>query len=113
MSHEKNQKKRAKIEYNFYRIRWQRENGLMSKQIRRWFPKKPICEGGARGFTTVGLQEVKPALYLLLIGTGLSVVLMFIEIAMHKVLTRQKKKKKALTSAEKWVTVRTKLKKIF
>lgn len=68
----------------FHRIRWQRENGLMNKQKRRWFPKKPICEGGARGFTTVGIQEVKPALYLLVFGTLFSILLMFVELFAHR-----------------------------
>lgn len=27
------------------RLRWQRENGLMNRAKRRWFPKKPDCEG--------------------------------------------------------------------
>lgn len=67
-----------------FRLRWQRENGLMNRVKRRWFPKKPICEGGAKDFITVGLQEVKPALYLLIIGTSLSLILMFAEIVMHK-----------------------------
>lgn len=69
-----------------YRLRWQRENGLMNKYKRRWFPKKPICEGGARGFMTVGLQEVKPALYLLLIGTSLSLAILLFEFAVYHIV---------------------------
>lgn len=71
-----------------YRLRWQRENGLMNKFKRRWFPKKPLCDGGARDFRTVGLQEVKPALFFLLIGTAVSVLLMLIEVCAHMVVQR-------------------------
>lgn len=62
---------------------------------------QPICEGGARGFITVGLQEVKPALYLLLIGTSLSLLMMFVEVFIsktthwcdkHKILEKQKQR---------------------
>lgn len=64
----------------YFRLRWQRENGLMNRMKRIWFPKKPDCEGGSRGFLTVGLQETKPALQLLAIGTGLSLAIMIVEI---------------------------------
>lgn len=73
----------GKLRENNFRLRWQRENGLMNKSKRRWFPKKPICEGGTRGFLTVGLQEVKPALELLAIGTGASLFIMIIEITVN------------------------------
>lgn len=68
----------------FYRIRWQRENGLMNKQKRRWFPKPANCEGGAHGFTSVGIQEIKPALYFLLFGTLFSMLLVFVELFAHR-----------------------------
>lgn len=70
----------------FCRLRWHRENGLMNRSKRRWFPKKPICDGGTRGFTIVGLQEVKPALFLLLYGTLLAFVLMYMEIATQRAM---------------------------
>lgn len=54
--------------------------------------QKPICEG-SRGFRTVGLQEVKPALYLLIIGTAVSMVLVLIENIIHNANVRHKKKK--------------------
>lgn len=57
----------------------------MNKFKRRWFPKKPLCEGG-RGFATVGLQEVKPALILLFIANGVALILMFMEICIHKAM---------------------------
>lgn len=61
----------------------------MSKQIGRWFPKETLCEGEASGFTTVGIREIRPALLLLLNGTALSLVLMFIEIVMQKPVIRK------------------------
>lgn len=88
-----------------YRIRWQRENGIMNKYKRRWFPKKPICEGGARGFLTVGLQEVKPALFLLLYGSAMSLGLMFIEICMHKAILWSNRNK----VPQQWANVHIKL----
>lgn len=51
----------------------------MNRAKRRWFPKKPICEGGARGFMTIGIAEVKPALLLLLMGMVISFVILLFE----------------------------------
>lgn len=78
----------------------------MNRLKRRWFPKKPICEGGARGFMTVGLQEVKPALYLLLIGNALSVLLMLVEMCMHKVIIWSNANK----APQHWAKLHTKFK---
>lgn len=58
----------------------------MNRLKRRWFPKKPKCDSGARDFMTVGLQEIKPALYLLVTGTLFSLLLMFVEIFVHKII---------------------------
>lgn len=79
--------------FGICRLRWHRENGLMNKYKRRWFPTKPICEGGARGFTIVGLQEVKPALFLLLYGNLFAFILMCLEILIRKTLIWYKDKK--------------------
>lgn len=64
----------------------------MNRQKRRWYPRKPICEGGTRGFITVGLAEVQPAIMLLLIGTGISLLIMFGELLVHFLLNRHKVK---------------------
>lgn len=77
-----------------FRLRYQRENGLMNRAKRRWFPKKPICEGGVRGFTTVGIAEVKPALLLLLMGMGASFGVLFVEWLV-KIISDQRKKKRS------------------
>lgn len=52
----------------------------MKREEIRWIPKKPDCEGSRRGFNSVGLTEVKPAVYLLLFGYGLSIALLISEI---------------------------------
>lgn len=73
----------------------------MNQQIRRWLPKKPICTG-AYEFTPVGVQEVKPILYVWLIGTALSVLLIFVEMIIQKVTVQNNKEKKIQINDEKW-----------
>lgn len=85
------QKKNAFV--TLFRLRWQRENGLMNKYKRQWFPKKPICDAGSHGFQVVGLQEVKPALLFLGIGTGISLLIMIGEIIYcHSIANRMRKR---------------------
>lgn len=62
------------------RFKWFKETGLMKRDQLKWIPEKPGCEGGRRGFQTVGLNEIRPAVILLLIGYGVSVLLFIIEI---------------------------------
>lgn len=52
----------------------------MNHMKRHWFPKKPICEGGVRGFTTISIAEVKPALIFLVMGFATSFVLFIFEV---------------------------------
>lgn len=63
---------------------------------RRWFPKKPICEGGARGFQTVGLQEVKPAIIFYVVGIAVAFGIMLLEVIYLRLSTllRERSKKK-------------------
>lgn len=63
------------------RLKWMKETGLMKRDELRWIPKKPDCEGGGRGFLTVGLGDTKPAAFLLLIGYLSSVIIFFVEIS--------------------------------
>lgn len=63
----------------------------MNKYKRKWFPKKPICDAGSREFQTVGLQEVKPALLFLGIGTGISLFMMIGEILYRSIANRMRK----------------------
>lgn len=66
------------------RLKWMKETGLMKRDELRWIPKKPDCEGGGRGFFTVGLGDTKPAAFLLLIGYASSVIIFFAEISYRK-----------------------------
>lgn len=70
------------------RLKWMKETGLMKRDELRWIPKKPDCEGGGRGFLTVGLGDTKPAALLLLIGYASSVIIFFIEISYRKFQSR-------------------------
>lgn len=81
------------IDLILLRLRWHRENGLMNKIKRRWFPKKPMCEGGSRGFVTVGIAEVKPAIIFYIVGTGVSSAILIIEIILHKLVLMMEKEK--------------------
>lgn len=66
----------------------------MNRAKRRWFPKKPLCEGGTRGFLIVGIAEVKPALLFLLMGMGVSIAILLVE-CVFKVLSDRCMKKRA------------------
>lgn len=74
------------------RLRWQRESGLIAREKRRWLPNKPICEGGIQEVRTVGIQEIKPALYLLLFGFVASFAILLIECAWNKLSMRLSRK---------------------
>lgn len=66
----------------------------MKRDELRWIPKKPDCEGGRRGFMTVGLSEIKPAVILLLVGYGLSILIFSTEFLLRKIDERCKIQKK-------------------
>lgn len=70
---------------NFPRIHWQREVGLINREQKRWIPKKTECEDRGRGFVTVGIGEIYPALKMLLIGMILSIFLLICEVVNTKV----------------------------
>lgn len=59
----------------------------MKREEIRWFPSKPKCDAGSRGFVTVGLQEIKPAVFLLLSGYGLSIIVFIVERILRKLFT--------------------------
>lgn len=65
----------------------------MKRDEIKWIPKKPDCEGGRRGFMTVGLNEIKPAAFLLLMGYGVSILFLGAEI-IQKLLVRNQIQKK-------------------
>lgn len=66
-------------------MKWFKETGLMKRDELRWIPNKPDCEGGLRGFITVGLMDTKPAGLLLLIGYVSSVIILLAEIFIRKI----------------------------
>ncbi|XP_031621018.1 ionotropic receptor 75a-like [Contarinia nasturtii] len=68
------------------RLAFQGENGLKARENIRWFPKKPICENSASKLKSVGLVEIKSALLILIIGSGISLFIFLLEIIMYKLL---------------------------
>lgn len=66
----------------------------MKRDELRWIPKKPNCNGGSRGFVTVGLSEIKPAIILLALGYALCVLMLGIEILLSKLNAQCKMPKK-------------------
>lgn len=78
----------------------------MNKYKRKWFPRKPICDAGSRGFQTVGLQEVKPALLYLGIGTGISFFIMIGEILYYSIANRMRKHQIKSTSEKRIIFTR-------
>lgn len=57
----------------------------MQRQLTRAIPNKPKCENNANKVTPVGFVEIKPALFMLLIGNGLALLIFFIEIIIMKI----------------------------
>lgn len=65
-------------------MRWQKEVGIIKRDEIRWIPKKPHCEGDQTGLISVGVREIKPAVYLLLIGYGASILIYVTEFSYRK-----------------------------
>lgn len=75
------------------RLRWQRENGLMNRVKRRWLPSKPVCERGIRQVRTVGMPEIRPALYVLFLGLVTSLTICLSESLYHRATCAKRKQK--------------------
>lgn len=84
------------------RLRWHREVGLIAHEKRQWLPNKPICEGGIQEVRTVGIQEIKPALYLLLFGFVASTLILLIECTWVKLNMRASRKRFLIRKSEKY-----------
>lgn len=67
-------------------MKWQQESGLMKREEIRWISKPPECEGGHRDFMTVGIVEIKSAIYLLFIGYAISTLICIVEHLLPKIL---------------------------
>lgn len=77
------------------------ETGLMNREKTIWIPKKPNCEGGHE-FVSVGLSEIKPALYALFFGYGLAVAVFIAELIFERFyghLKRHQAKSKSRTDS--------------
>lgn len=71
--------KEIRLFSNFLRLRWQREIGLIDRTQRQYIFRKPPCEKNGRMFISVGLDEIRPAITLLVIGTAVSFIIMLVE----------------------------------
>lgn len=63
---------------------WMHEIGLIHRIKLKWLPKHPICEGDGRDFSNVGLREIYPLVYIYVIGSAASLVILCIELAIHR-----------------------------
>lgn len=61
------------------RMLWQRENGVMNREYKKWIPQKVQCSGSIGEFVSVGLTECKPAFMVLGIGMTLAFTIFVIE----------------------------------
>ncbi|XP_059057953.1 probable glutamate receptor [Achroia grisella] len=60
------------------------ESGIRSAIIKRMLVPKPQCSGKMAAFSSVGLMDLKPVLLLMVYGAALSLTILFLEIAHHK-----------------------------
>ncbi|XP_068084829.1 ionotropic receptor 75a-like [Anabrus simplex] len=60
-------------------LRWQRETGLINRELKRWTTSKPECANRDASFVSVGLQEFSPVLMVLFVGIGISITLFIVE----------------------------------
>lgn len=64
----------------------------MKRDELRWTPSKPVCEGGLSGFVSVSLDEIKPAVILVLFGYGLSILILGFEVLSRNMRCKYQKK---------------------
>ncbi|XP_055371854.1 uncharacterized protein LOC129605882 [Condylostylus longicornis] len=65
------------------RLRWQRENGLMNREFRKWLPAKPLCENRVAGFVSIGLTESRYPLLYFTFGCGIALLALILELLWH------------------------------
>lgn len=72
---------------NFFvynRLKKIHERGLQSRELKRYYSKKPECLGTGSTFSSVGLSDIVAAFHILLIGMGFAVFVAFIEFLINK-----------------------------
>lgn len=62
------------------RLRFQNEIGLINREVRRWFPKRPMCEGNSKKVTAIGITEVKWIIWVLFLGNIFAIAILLCEI---------------------------------
>ncbi|XP_041985067.1 glutamate receptor U1-like [Aricia agestis] len=65
-----------------------KEAGIYSALDRRYNIPKPRCDGKVAAFSSISLQNVKPVLMLHLLGVVASVVILVMEVVVHRVSLR-------------------------
>ncbi|XP_049877287.1 glutamate receptor 1-like [Pectinophora gossypiella] len=68
-----------------------REFGVQSALNRRLQTPKPNCAEQGAAFSSVGLLDLKPVIFLMLYGIALSIVIVCVEILVHWLIPRRKK----------------------
>jgi len=71
------------LRHFLFRMRWLREVGMVQRTNMRWSHRKPVCESGGTDFSSIGLTEIMPLLVFFTYGIIISVLLVFLEIAVH------------------------------
>ncbi|KAJ0175380.1 hypothetical protein K1T71_008539 [Dendrolimus kikuchii] len=69
---------------NVYRLRWQREVGLVDRASSIWLAAKPRCDSAASGFVSVGLLDILPAVQVLAAGALIALLILLAEITFAK-----------------------------
>lgn len=64
----------------FRRLRFQGEIGLINREVRKWWPRKPICERNSKEVTAIGITEVKWTIWILFLGNIFAIVVLLCEI---------------------------------
>lgn len=60
----------------------------MNREEIRWIPKKPECSNGNTAFITVDINVIEPAIILLLVGYGFSMIIVLVEQVYFKYYKR-------------------------
>lgn len=67
------------------------ETGLHAYHSAIWASRKPKCAKNNLDVAPVDLEHFSSALYILLIGISLSILVLIVEVLVHRAMCRQKK----------------------